>query len=123
MGKLLTTEQFIEKSKKVHGENAFIYDENTIYTGQRNSITIKCAKCGRYITVNANNHLNGHGCPYCSGNKTQYDTESFKILTRKIHNNKYDDSELEYKSMNKKVKLICNEVDEKNWTSAWLLLA
>lgn len=113
MGKLLTNKQFIEKSKQVHGENAFIYDEHTNYIGQRNPITIKCAKCGRYITVNANNHLNGHGCPYCSGNRTAFDTESFKEVTRKIHNNKYDDSELEYKGSSKKVKLICNEVDGK----------
>lgn len=40
MSKIITTEIFIENSKKIHG-NLYNYDK-TIYTGSRNKVIITC---------------------------------------------------------------------------------
>ena len=73
MPKKLTTEQFIERSKHVHGCK-FTYDR-TIYTNSSSPVIITCIVHGD-ITVNPNNHINNKsGCIHCSGlaKKTTHD--------------------------------------------------
>jgi lysyl-tRNA synthetase class I len=59
----LTTEQFIEKAKKIHG-NRYDYSES-IYEGTKIPLTIICDKHGRFKQT-PNDHLNGKGCPVCN---------------------------------------------------------
>lgn len=66
-----TTESFVEKSKKVHGET-YLYD-CTIYNGNGNNLDVRCRKHGIF-NIRANGHLNGNGCSNC-----KYKTES-KLL-------------------------------------------
>ena len=65
----LTTEQFIEKAKKVHGDK---YDYSKVeYVNERTPITIICHKKNRKGTEHGefiqlpSNHLNGQGCKRC----------------------------------------------------------
>ena len=61
-----STEEFIEKSKKVHGD---IYNySKSKYIGKEFPITITCSKHGDFSLDKANYHYLGHkqGCPKCS---------------------------------------------------------
>ena len=60
----LTQEEFIEKSKAIHGD---LYDySDTVYINAREDVTIKCNRCGEYFTQKAINHLVGRGCNKCA---------------------------------------------------------
>lgn len=63
--KLLTTEEFIRRAKKIHGDR-YIYDE-TKYKNIKDYVYIKCPIHGIF-KQNANNHLHGEGCPKCNPN-------------------------------------------------------
>lgn len=63
--KKLTTQDFINKSNDIHN---FIYDyEKTSYTIMRNIVTITCKDHGDF-EQKAMYHIQGNGCPLCSGN-------------------------------------------------------
>jgi len=64
----LTTEQFIEKSKIIHGDR---YDySNVVYHNAITKVAIICVKCKNEFKQTPNNHLNGANCPHCK-NKTE----------------------------------------------------
>ena len=64
MSKRLTTEEFIEKAKKIHGDK---YDYSiTDYRDSHTKITIICPIHGEFEQT-PTNHLAGYGCPTCSG--------------------------------------------------------
>jgi len=72
-----TTEEWIEKVKKIHGEK-FNYSKSK-YVNSRTKILIGCNKCQNYFYVTSINHLhNKSGCPYCISSKLE--EESFNIL-------------------------------------------
>ena len=73
----MTNEDFIEKSKKVHGDK-YIYS-NVNYTGYYNKVSIICPKHGEFIQE-ARTHLNGHGCPSCKNSIMENDIA--KILNK-----------------------------------------
>jgi very-short-patch-repair endonuclease len=100
----LTTEEFIEKAKEVHGD---LYDYSLVeYEKAKIKISIICKIHGEF-EQNPNDHLNGkQGCPKCNGyNKTTEDViKEFKT----IHGNRYDYSLVDFINMTYKVKVICN---------------
>jgi hypothetical protein len=100
----LTTEQFVEKAKAVHGDK-YNYT-NTIYTRSRDRIEIECPTHG-VISIVAAEHLKGQGCKEC--NKLKYSLEEFKERAKLIHGDKFDYSNAEYRGFNKKVKIFCNQ--------------
>jgi hypothetical protein len=57
------TEEFIEKSAQIHGENYDYSDSN--YISSKEYLIIKCKAHGEFLQ-RPNNHLNGHGCPICA---------------------------------------------------------
>lgn len=62
MTKMMSTEQFIERARKVHGD---YYDySKTIYQGMDKNIIVICPKHGEF-TVSARNHLKGKKCKRC----------------------------------------------------------
>lgn len=104
---------FIAKLKSIHGDK---YDySKTIYNGQRNPITFNCPIHGE-ITMNAGNHLQGHGCPKCGiderARKQLSTKERFIERAKVIHHNKYDYSKVEYVNNRTKVCIICPEHGE-----------
>ena len=110
----LTTDEFIIRAKKVHGNkyNYFL----TKYISIHKKVKIICPIHGEF-EQEANSHLYGSGCPRCN-KKNSYIVNNeiinkYKIKfiknANKIHNNKYYYSLVEYKNNNTKVKIICKE--------------
>ena len=111
MPKKVTTEDFIERAKKVHGDK-YSYDE-VVYKDSRTKVKIYCNKCKKYFYQNPHVHLDGSGCQLCA-NK-QYTTEEFIEKAIKIHGNKYDYKESKYINSYTKVKIYCNTCKEYFW--------
>lgn len=98
-----TTEQFIIDAKEVHGDK---YDYSLVYyKNNYTKIKIICDEHGRFYQ-NPKSHKNGNGCPTCKGVK-KLTTEQFIKQSKKIHNNKYDYSLVNYVNSHTKVKIIC----------------
>ena len=59
----LTTEEFIERAKEIHGNK---YDYSKVnYTGIHDKICIICPEHGEFWQI-ASNHLKGYGCKECN---------------------------------------------------------
>jgi len=106
--KKLTTEEFISKAKKVHNNK---YDYSlTVYINTKTKVKIICPIHGEF-EQNPNDHLHNHGCPKCSFEKSavkkRKTQEEFISKAKKVHNNKYDYSLVNYKNAHSKVKIIC----------------
>ena len=69
---LMTTPEFIEKARVVHGDR---YDYRaTVYSGTYNKVKIVCPEHGEFWQI-ANDHLEGHGCPVCGNNASTGENE------------------------------------------------
>jgi very-short-patch-repair endonuclease len=105
MGKKITTEEFINRCKLIHGDK---YDYSlTEYRTLEDKVKIICKKHGEF-NQSPNNHLKGHGCSSCAGSK-KLTTNDFIYKANLIHNNKYDYSLVEYINVDTKIKIICKE--------------
>lgn len=109
-----TTENFIERSKQIHGE-AYDYSK-TIYTNYYNKITITCPIHGDFKQTISNHIYKQYGCPKCGIEKRarsrQLPINDFIRRANQIHNNKYDYSKVVFKNMHEKVVIICPEHGE-----------
>ena len=102
--KKLTTEEFIKKSKEIHG-NKYDYSVSN-YINRRTKIEIKCAKHGIF-KQNPTGHMTSNvGCLMCFKEEQK---QLFIEKSRKIHNNKYDYSLVEYDYTYLDVKIICKK--------------
>lgn len=112
---LLTNDQFIEKSKKIHGSK---YDyTNTKYISVADNINLRCNVHNINFVVNVTSHLrmknnNTGGCPNCvydhlskTRSKSQ---EQFLEACKKTHSEKYNYSKTLYTGDHKKIIIICN---------------
>ena len=105
MGKKLNQVDFINRSNKIHNSK---YDYSLVdYKNCTTKIKIIC-KIHDMFEQQPQAHLNGQGCPKCSG-KMRKTKEEFIVESNKVHNNKYDYSLVEYKNNKTKVKIICPE--------------
>lgn len=103
-----TTEEFIEKAKKVHGNK---YDYSKVnYVNNSTNVTIICPIHGEFQQT-PNSHLSGKGCPECSkiqkSLKLRSTTEDFVEKAKNIYGDKYDYSRTEYTRSCDKVTVIC----------------
>ena len=99
----LTTEEFINKAKDVHGDK---YDYSKVeYINRRTEVCIICPECGEFQQT-PHSHLAGNGCPKCKG--WVFNTEDFIDKAKKVHSDKYDYSEVVYTKSCEKVKIICS---------------
>ena len=97
-----TTKQFIEDAIKIHGDK---YDYSLVdYKNAKTKVKIICPIHGDFLQ-NPNNHLQGHGCPKCTGKYKIL--EDFIQEAKQIHGDKYDYSLVDYKNVKTKVKIIC----------------
>lgn len=97
------TEEFIEKSIKIHGEK---YDYSLVdYKGNKEKIIIICKYHGEFLQ-RPNNHLYGQGCSKCAG-IIKSDTNEFIEKSKKIYGEKYDYSKVDYINSSTKVIIIC----------------
>ena len=103
-----TTEEFIEKAKKIHNDK---YDySKTVYEKSSKLICIVCPEHGEFWQT-PNNHLRGQGCPNCNGH-IKLDTEEFIKRSKEVHGDKYKYPKVEYKNNSTKVCIICKEHGE-----------
>ena len=86
----LTTEEFIKRSKSIHGDK---YNYSKVnYTGYRDRVCIICPEHGEFWQI-PSHHLFGHGCPKCAFEKSlnisisQGELEVMDILNK--HNIEY----------------------------------
>ena len=105
MSKKLTTEEFIEKAKKIHGNK---YDYSlVVYKNNSTKVKIICPEHGIF-EQRPSSHLEKRGCSKCSKNK-KYTQKIVIEKARSVHGNKYDYSLVDYKNQNTKIKIICPE--------------
>ena len=105
----LTTEEFVNKAKKIHGDK---YDySKVVYVNAHTKINIICNLHGDFWQT-PNSHLNGSGCPHCCDFNHKYTKEEFIERAKKIHGDKYDYSKVEYVNNSTKVCIICSEHGE-----------
>lgn len=96
---------YIQKFKEVHGDH---YDySQVVYNGQLEKVEIICQQHGKFLQT-PNKHLGGQGCPYCSGNAKKSNQQCISDFIHQ-HGNTYDYSQVEYRSIRTKVKIICSE--------------
>lgn len=103
-----TTKQYIEKLKAVHN-NRYDYS-NVIFENKNKRIKIICYIHGMFEQI-AHNHLQGSNCPKCASSERGFNKRTnvndFIENANKIHNNKYDYSNVIYNGANIKIKIIC----------------
>lgn len=104
MGRRLTTEEFIEKARDVHGDK-YDYSE-VVYKNNKEKITIICKVHGAFYQTPAS-HLSRRGCCSCHADSIRSSLTEFTEKSKKIHNGRYDYSRVTYKHRHKKVTIVC----------------
>ena len=114
------TNEFIEKSKLIHGNR---YDYSKVeYISNRIPVIITCPEHGDFKQV-PYHHIGGEGCPKC---KYENISQSQRLTINEVikrfietHGNKYDYSKVEYKGVDNKVCIICPKHGE-FWQEPWV---
>lgn len=103
-----TLEEFIELAQKVHGDR-YAYSAAT-YRNHATPLQILCPEHGAFMQ-SPGNHLAGKGCRKCAseaaGNRYRKSTEDFLTEARKVHGDRYEYRECEYKTARLKVAIRC----------------
>lgn len=104
--KKLTTEQFIERAKAIHGDK-YIYDK-VIYINTHSKVIITCPLHGDFEMTPANHthKTQTQGCPKCSGKKV-FNTIDFITVAKEIHDDLYDYPLTHYTDSQTPVKIVC----------------
>ena len=102
--KKLTTDEFIQKAQRVHGNK---YDYSKVnYKGSLNTVTIICKIHGEFLQ-NPYNHLAGNNCSLCKSHPNTSTISKFITKSNNIHNFKYDYSKFIYVNNYTKGIIIC----------------
>lgn len=108
MGRLLTINEFINRSNQTH--NSFYDYKNVIYVNRRKKVDIVCPFHGNFKQL-PNSHMDGHGCKQCIAEKnrkrTALTTQDFINISRKKYYNKYEYNCVVYKNNHTKVQIRC----------------
>ena len=104
MRRKITTEEFIENARKVHGDK---YDySKTVYVNSKMKVVIICPVHGEFEQSPVY-HLKGYGCSICEGNIRN--THDFVERAREIHGDRYDYSKTVYAGSRTSVVITCRE--------------
>ena len=107
MGKKLSYEDFVKRSKIIHN-NKYNYSK-VEYVNNSTKVCIICPEHGEFQQT-PNKHLQGQGCPKCgkiNGNiKKCLTQDEFEKKANNVHNSKYQYSN-DYKNGSTKIKIIC----------------
>jgi hypothetical protein len=112
--KLMSTEEFIKRVKKIHGDNFSFEKTNLSRKDENGKIIITCKRHGD-IKVLPDNILRGHGCRKCADelNSSKYSMplDEFLFKAKKIHGEKflYDKVKEHYKNSHTKVLIGCKK--------------
>ena len=107
------TEEFIMKANGVHNGK---YDYSKVeYVNNSTKVCIICPEHGEFWQT-PHNHLHGYGCPTCRNESFKLanikSADEFIAEANKIHNGKYDYSEVKYDGAHAKVCIVCPEHGE-----------
>ncbi len=106
-----STETFILKARKVHGDK-YTYDA-TVYSGVDTTVIISCSLHGHFEQT-ARVHLAGCGCQKCGlsengqvsyASRQKLSQEEVIRRIQAVHGDRYDVSQIDYKSVKEKIKL------------------
>ena len=104
----LSKEDFIKKSRKVHGDK---YDYSKVdYVNAQTKVCIICPKHGEFWQT-PSSHTRGYGCSKCSGVYSPT-TEEWIDSAREFHKDKYDYDKVKYIDAFTKVCIICKDHGE-----------
>lgn len=108
MPRKLTTEEFIDKAKQVHGDK-FLYDK-VEYKAAWEKVLIGCREHGYYLQAPAN-HISGAKCPKCRIERVRevsfISQDEFIARSKEIHDAKYDYSKVCYRGCYEPVEITC----------------
>lgn len=113
--KFLTTEEFIRRSREIHG-NKYDYSK-VVYVRHDDKVIINCPEHGEFSQT-PSAHINGNqGCPTCwegrRGKARKVSLEDFIIRADEMHDDKYDYSKVTIgDTLNEPITIICPEHGE-----------
>jgi very-short-patch-repair endonuclease len=102
--KKLTLNEFVYRSNTIH-KNKYDYSKS-VYVNSITKTIIICPKHGEFLQI-PNRHMRDDGCPECHIDNVYSNTPKFIENANKIHNNKYDYSQVNYTNKRTKVKIVC----------------
>lgn len=113
MAKRLTTADFLERAKAVHGNR---YDYSDVeYVKSTQNVAINCPDHGTFWQT-PNAHFVGKGCKSCAakgrGLRRRLTSDEFIRNAKVIHGDRYDYSEVRYVDATTNVTIICREHGE-----------
>lgn len=112
MSKKLTTQEFIERAKKVHGDKYDYSKTDLNNRDEKGRVCIICLEHGEFWQL-PSNHLNGQKCRKCKyeimSKKFSMKTHDFINKSMEIHGDKYDYSktDLEHRDKKGRICIIC----------------
>lgn len=110
MSAKLTTAEFIERARRVHGDR-YEYDR-TVYVNNRTKLIITCREHGDFEQI-PKDHMHGAGCPSCGRLATTaaktLTTETFIAKARAVHGGRYDYSKSVYVNTRTPIIITCPE--------------
>lgn len=107
----ITREQFIDKIEKIFGKNKFDYSKLE-YKGAHIDISLICKNCNNIESKPPTVWYKGYGCLKCQirrPNPKLITKEQFLEKVIKIHNGKYDYSNINFIDLHSKIEIICNK--------------
>lgn len=114
MAKRLTLENFIERSKQVHGDK-YSYEYVDISNGAHGKVKIMCPIHGVF-EQSPSDHMQGSGCRKCAIDKnamrSRKSPEKFLEECREVWGDRYDLSKTVYTGVSDKITVICKEHGE-----------
>ena len=106
----LTTKDFIERAKKLHGEEQYDYSK-VIYEGSGKPVRIICKDHGEFLQI-AHSHLRGQSCKECAkvtcSEKLTMTTDTFIRKSKEKHGERYDYSKAVYEGNKASLTIICS---------------
>jgi hypothetical protein len=106
MSRRLTTEEFIEKARAVHGDR---YDYSQVrYVDTYSKVTIVCRKHGSFQVAPTNHVSHNAGCPNCRV-PNLLNAETFIGRSKAVHGERYDYSQVRYVNSYTKVTIVCRK--------------
>ena len=105
-GKRSTTEKYIEKAIKKHGDK---YDySKVIYVHSMEPVEIICSQHGSFNII-ASSHLSGKGCQKCGRDGAKGTTEDFVTKAKELYGDRFDYSKTVYTTLRTKLEITCRE--------------
>jgi len=104
----MSQEIFIKRASVIH-HNKYEYSK-VEFKAVKTKVCIICPDHGEFSQA-PDGHLNGAGCPKCSG-VHRYSTDEWIVEAKKVNGEKYDYSKVEYVKNSSKISIICKEHGE-----------